>query len=405
MSESTITPVPSSAPAPVAVATPSATPTISLADITSSTGTLTTTTTSSLTTPTPVDSNGTIDTQIANLPAEQRDQIMSQAASINLLDPSIDQSYGRDVQRASTTTADRILETVRSKDTGQAGALLQDMLGVIDRENLWSVSKIPLLGNLLNSANAIRRKYQKVSSQIDDITGQLEEQQSKMISDISMFEQLYAANAETYRNLKTTVLAGKKALADFRANQLPQLEAEAANNPDPMAGQTLKDFKDKLNRFEKHLDDLDRVSIVSLQSAPQIKIIQNADKTIADKINTTISTTIPVWKSQMVIALGLENQRKALELQQKADDVTNRMIAQNAKALHQGAVAAEKANQRSVIDIETLQSANNELIATLKDTMEIQRKGHADRQAAEVKMRQLESQLKSALIENAQQMR
>lgn len=399
MSESTIT------PAPVAVATPSATPTISLADITSSTGTLTTTTTSSLTTPTPVDSNGTIDTQIANLPAEQRDQIISQAASINLLDPSIDQSYGRDVQRASTTTADRILETVRSKDTGQAGALLQDMLGVIDRENLGSVSKIPLLGNLLNSANAIRRKYQKVSSQIDDITGQLEEQQSKMISDISMFEQLYAANAETYRNLKTTVLAGKKALADFRANQLPQLEAEAANNPDPMAGQTLKDFKDKLNRFEKHLDDLDRVSIVSLQSAPQIKIIQNADKTIADKINTTISTTIPVWKSQMVIALGLENQRKALELQQKADDVTNRMIAQNAKALHQGAVAAEKANQRSVIDIETLQSANNELIATLKDTMEIQRKGHADRQAAEVKMRQLESQLKSALIENAQQMR
>lgn len=405
MSESTITPVPSSAPAPVAVATPSATPTISLADITSSTGTLTTTTTSSLPTPTPVDSNGTIDTQIANLPAEQRDQIISQAASINLLDPSIDQSYGRDVQRASTTTADRILETVRSKDTGQAGALLQDMLGVIDRENLGSVSKIPLLGNLLNSANAIRRKYQKVSSQIDDITGQLEEQQSKMISDISMFEQLYAANAETYRNLKTTVLAGKKALADFRANQLPQLEVEAANNPDPMAGQTLKDFKDKLNRFEKHLDDLDRVSIVSLQSAPQIKIIQNADKTIADKINTTISTTIPVWKSQMVIALGLENQRKALELQQKADDVTNRMIAQNAKALHQGAVAAEKANQRSVIDIETLQSANNELIATLKDTMEIQRKGHADRQAAEVKMRQLESQLKSALIENAQQMR
>lgn len=405
MSESTITPVPSSTPAPVTVATPSATPTISLADITSSTGTLTTTTTSNLTTPTPVESNGTIDTQIANLPAEQRDQIMNQAASINLLDPSIDQSYGRDVQRASTTTADRILETVRSKDTGQAGALLQDMLGVIDRENLGSVSKIPLLGNLLNSANAIRRKYQKVSSQIDDITGQLEEQQSKMISDISMFEQLYAANAETYRNLKTTVLAGKKALADFRANQLPQLEAEAANNPDPMAGQTLKDFKDKLNRFEKHLDDLDRVSIVSLQSAPQIKIIQNADKTIADKINTTISTTIPVWKSQMVIALGLENQRKALELQQKADDVTNRMIAQNAKALHQGAVAAEKANQRSVIDIETLQSANNELIATLKDTMEIQRKGHADRQAAEVKMRQLESQLKSALIENAQQMR
>ena len=135
-----------------------------------------------------------------------------------------------------------------------------------------------------------------------------------------MYDTMYTQNAQQYRELKMTVLAGKKALADFNANQLPALEAEAAASGDAMQAQVLKDFKSKLDRFAKRLDDLDRISVVTLQTAPQIKIIQNADQTIVDKIDTTISTTIPVWKSQMVIALGLSNQRKALDLQNKADD-------------------------------------------------------------------------------------
>ena len=201
-----------------------------------------------------------------------------------------------------------------------------------------------------------------------------------------------------------TVLAGKKALADFNANQLPALEAEAAASGDAMQAQVLKNFKSKLDRFAKRLDDLDRISVVTLQTAPQIKIIQNADQTIVDKIDTTISTTIPVWKSQMVIALGLSNQRKALDLQNKADDVTNKLLARNAAALHQGAVDAEKANQRSVVEIDTLEKINAELIATLKETVQIQKEGKANREAAQVKMRQIESDLKNALLENAQQM-
>lgn len=138
--------------------------------------------------------------------------------------------------------------------------------------------------------------------------------------------------------------------------------------------------------------------------SPQIKIIQNADQTIVDKIDTTISTTIPVWKSQMVIALGLSNQRKVLDLQNKADDVTNKLLARNAAALHKGAVDAEKANQRSVVEIDTLEKINAELIATLKETVQIQKEGEANREAAQVKMRQIESDLKNALLENAQQM-
>lgn len=232
----------------------------------------------------------------------------------------------------------------------------------------------------------------------------LQSAQAKLVADISMYDTMYTQNAQQYRELKMTVLAGKKALADFNANQLPALEAEAAASGDAMQAQVLKDFKSKLDRFAKRLDDLDRISVVTLQTAPQIKIIQNADQTIVDKIDTTISTTIPVWKSQMVIALGLSNQRKALDLQNKADEVTNKLLARNAAALHKGAVDAEKANQRSVVEIDTLEKINAELIATLKETVQIQKEGEANREAAQVKMRQIESDLKNALLENDQQM-
>lgn len=232
----------------------------------------------------------------------------------------------------------------------------------------------------------------------------LQSAQAKLVADISMYDTMYTQNAQQYRELKMTVLAGKKALADFNANQLPALEAEAAASGDAMQAQVLKDFKSKLDRFAKRLDDLDRISVVTLQTAPQIKIIQNADQTIVDKIDTTISTTIPVWKSQMVIALGLSNQRKVLDLQNKADDVTNKLLARNAAVLHKGAVDAEKANQRSVVEIDTLEKINAELIATLKETVQIQKEGEANREAAQVKMRQIESDLKNALLENAQQM-
>ena len=230
----------------------------------------------------------------------------------------------------------------------------------------------------------------------------LQSAQAKLVADISMYDTMYTQNAQQYRELKMTVLAGKKALADF--NDLKVGDEITAASGDAMQAQVLKNFKSKLDRFAKRLDDLDRISVVTLQTAPQIKIIQNADQTIVDKIDTTISTTIPVWKSQMVIALGLSNQRKALDLQNKADDVTNKLLARNAAALHKGAVDAEKANQRSVVEIDTLEKINAELIATLKETVQIQKEGEANREAAQVKMRQIESDLKNALLENAQQM-
>ena len=350
------------------------------------------------------DAKLTPDQQIAKLPEADQQQIAQMAQSINLTQQGIESSYGKDVQRATSSFADEILSETRSKDTGEAGELLSTMLVTIDEAELGGFRKLPIIGQVAVSIDKLRRRYQKVDSQIDDIVAKLETAQARLVADISMYNTMYDQNAQQYRDLKLTVLAGKKALADFNATQLPALEAEAAKSGDPMQAQVLKDFKSKLDRFAKRLDDLDRISVVTLQTAPQIKIIQNADQTIVDKIDTTISTTIPVWKSQMVIALGLSNQRKALDLQNKADDVTNKLLQKNATALHQGAVDAEKANQRSVVEIETLEKINNELIATLKDTVQIQKQGKANREAAEGKMRQLEADLKQALIDNARAM-
>ena len=324
------------------------------------------------------------------------------AASIDFRKDGIESSFGRDAQLSMSDFADNVLAKSRSKDTGDAGELLRELLGTVDDAELKGVKQVPIIGQVVVSIDKLRRRYQKVAPQIDEIVGKLERAQAQMVRDIALYDTMYDKNVEQYRQLKVDVAAGKTALADFHANTLPSIEAEVQASNDPMSAQVLKDFKDKLERFAKRLDDLDRVSVVSLQMAPQIKILQSADKTISDKIDTTISTTIPLWKSQMVIALGLANQRKALDLQHEVDETTNKLLKANAAALHQGAVDAERANHRDSVDIETLQQVNQQLIATLRETMQIQQDGRAKREAAEGQMRQIESDLKQALLENAQ---
>lgn len=338
------------------------------------------------------------------LTPKEQEQANKLAASIDFTKDGIESSYARDAQLSMSDFADNVLAKVSNKDDGEAGKLLSDLLTTVDEADLGGVKNVPIIGQVMVSIDKIRRRYEKVAPQVDEIVERLERNQAQMVSDIAMYDTMYEKNVAQYRQLKIDIAAGRKALDDFRANQLPGLEEEAKTSNDPMSAQVLKDFKDKLDRFDKRLDDLDRVSVVSLQMAPQIKILQNADRSISDKIDTTISTTIPLWKSQMVIALGLENQRRALELQNKVDDTTNKMLRANAEALHQGAIDAEKANQRGVVDIETLQEVNDKLIATLKETVQIQQEGKAARAQAEGQMRQIESDLKQALLENAASM-
>lgn len=333
-------------------------------------------------------------------PADQQ-RARELAATIDFTKSGIESTYARDAQRSMSDFADNVLAKTSNKATGEAGALLRELLVDVESAELSGVKQIPIIGKVVVGIDKLRRTYQKVAPQVDEVVEKLERAQAQMIADIAMYDTMYQRNVDQYRSLKVYIAAGRQALADFRAEQLPALEAEAASTGDAMGAQVLKDFKDKLDRFDKRLDDLDRVSIVSLQMAPQIKLLQNADKSISDKIDTTISTTIPLWKSQMVIALGLANQRAALDLQNHVDDTTNKLLRANAEALQQGAVDAERATQRGSVDIETLEEVNKRLIDTLNETIKIQQEGRAAREDAAGRMRQIESDLKTALLEAA----
>lgn len=336
------------------------------------------------------------------LSPEDQQRVNELARSIDFMKGGIESSYARDAQRSMTDFADTVLAKTANKSAGEAGELLRELLANVEDAELSGIKQVPIIGKVVVSIDKLRRTYQKVAPQVDEIVEKLERAQAQMVADIAMFDTMYNRNVEQYRTLKISVAAGRQALAAFRAEQLPGLEAEARESGDAMDAQVLKDFKDKLERFDKRLDDLDRVSVVALQMAPQIKLIQNADKSISDKIDTTISTTIPLWKSQMVIALGLSNQRAALDLQRSVDDTTNKLLHANAEALEQGAVDAERANQRGSVDIETLEEVNQRLISTLKQTVQIQQEGRAARVEAENRMRKIEGDLKTALLENAQ---
>lgn len=336
------------------------------------------------------------------LSPEDQQRVNELARSIDFMKGGIESSYARDAQRSMTDFADTVLAKTANKSAGEAGELLRELLADVEDAELSGIKQVPIIGKVVVSIDKLRRTYQKVAPQVDEIVEKLERAQAQMVADIATFDTMYTRNVEQYRTLKISVAAGRQALAAFRAEQLPGLEAEARESGDAMDAQVLKDFKDKLERFDKRLDDLDRVSVVALQMAPQIKLIQNADKSISDKIDTTISTTIPLWKSQMVIALGLSNQRAALDLQRSVDDTTNKLLRANAEALEQGAVDAERANQRGSVDIETLEEVNQRLISTLKQTVQIQQEGRAARVEAENRMRKIEGDLKTALLENAQ---
>lgn len=337
---------------------------------------------------------------VALSPEDQR-RAQEIARTIDFTKAGIESTYARDAQRSLSDFADNVLAHTSNKATGEAGELLRELLAEVEGAELSGIKEIPIIGKVVVGIDKLRRTYQKVAPQVDEVVEKLERAQAQMVADIAMYDTMYERNVEQYRALKVYIAAGKDALARFRADALPALEAEAASSGDAMGAQVLKDFKDKLDRFEKRLDDLDRVSVVSLQLAPQIKLLQNADKSISEKIDTTISTTIPLWKSQMVIALGLANQRAALDLQKSVDDTTNKLLRANAEALQQGAVAAEEATQRGSVDIETLEEVNQRLIDTLHETIRIQQEGRAARADAEGRMRRIESDLKAALLEQA----
>lgn len=292
---------------------------------------------------------------------------------------------------------------MRNKDSGYVGELMSDLVikvkevGVDELDDGF-LDKIPFINNAARALKKFIQRYEKLEVQIDQIEHELEQARMAMLKDITVFDGLFEKNLEYFRDLQVYIVAGEEKLAELRDQTIPALRAEAQAKGDAMSAQVVRDFEDTVNRFEKKVHDLKLSKTIAIQTAPQIRLIQNNDKVLVDKIQTAILSTIPLWKSQIVIALGLERQRNVLELQRSVTDATNELLTKNAELLRQNSVDVARESERGVVDLETLKKVNSDLITTIEETIKIQRQGREARLDAERELAGIEDQLKQTLL-------
>lgn len=346
-----------------------------------------------------------IETERFQFTPEEKQRIEEIRKSINFTDSQAVIQYGVGAQRALADFSDSVLNHVRNKDTGQAGNLLADLvvqvksLDVTKSEGSGLLGKIPFLKEAKNSIEKLKERYAKVEVQIDRIEGELEKARMVMLKDIGMFDTMYQKNLEYFRELQLYIAAGEEEMVKMRNETIPSLREEAARSGDPMDAQLVNDFEDTVNRFEKKIHDLKLSRTIAIQSAPQIKLIQNNDKLLVDRIQTAIVNTIPVWKSQIVIALGLYRQEKTLKLQQEVMNTTNELLKKNSEMLKNTTIDTAKISEKGIVEIETLRKVNGDLIQTIEETLKIQQEGRIRRQNAEQELLKLEDELKNKLME------
>lgn len=344
-----------------------------------------------------------IRTQVEVLTPVQRARVEELKNSINLMDSQTTIQYGVGAQRNISSFSDHILAQVRSKDSGYVGELMSELVlkvkdAGVDLLEDGPLDKIPFLKNASRAVKRFMQRYEKLEVQIDHIEQQLEQARMQMLKDITMFDGLYEKNLEYFQELQIYIAAGEEKLKELREITLPRLHAEASAKGDPMSAQAVRDFEDTVNRFEKKIHDLKLSKTIAIQTAPQIRLIQNNDKMLVDKIQTAVLSTIPLWKSQIVIALGLHRQESVLKMQRSVSDATNTLLTKNAELLRQNSTEVAKESERSIVDLETLKKVNADLISTIEETIKIQQEGRAARQGAEAELLGIEQQLKQALL-------
>ncbi|MBP3730723.1 MAG: toxic anion resistance protein [Mailhella sp.] len=333
------------------------------------------------------------------------------ANEINFNDPNLTLSYGAKTMREISEFADSLLGNVRVKDSGPVGQNLAELMtqvkGVdiskMTRQEKSFLESLPIIGKLFDKVAKTRVQFDTVLNQIEGISKKLEESQFTLLKDIQVLDQLYDHNKSFYEELSAYIQAGEARLAEAREKELPPLEEEAKNAPDSLAAQNLRDYADKLNRFERRLHDLKLSRTITLQTAPQIRMIQNNDQTLAEKIQTSILATIPIWKNQMVLALSINSQRNAAALQKQVSDTTNELLTKNAEMLHDSTVATAREVERSIVDVESLKTVHEKLLSTIEETMAIATEGRERRRAAEQELTSMEENLKQSLIALANQ--
>lgn len=308
--------------------------------------------------------------------------------------------YGAGTQKKMADFSDEALNNVRAQDLGEVGDLITNVVGEL--RGFDAEEEKGLFGFFRKQSNRIenlKNRYDKAESNIEKITDVLEKHQLRLLKDSAMMDKMYQQNLNYFKELSMYILAGKKKLAEVRSGKLAELENKARLSGLPEDAQAAKDLDEKCNRFEKKLHDLELTRTISMQTAPQIRLVQNNDTMMVEKIQTTLVNTIPLWKSQMVIALGIAHSTEAAQAQREVTDVTNELLRKNAEALHLASVETAKESERGIVDLETLKKTNADLIQTLDDVMKIQQEGRAKRQAAEVEMARMETELKNKLLE------
>ena len=340
---------------------------------------------------------------------EDREKAASIKENLDLMDSQACLQFGTAAQRSIAEFTDQILSQVRAKDSGYVGELLGELLAELKEVDVTDpgndegfLAKIPFLKSAKNKAEKLISRYEVLKVQVDRIEAKLEQARMEMLKDIGMFDMMYEKNLEYFRNLNLYIAAGEEKIEELQREELPRLRKEAADSGDPMAAQLVHDFEENAGRFEKKIHDLKLSRTIAIQTAPQIKLIQNNDKLLVDKIQTATLNTIPIWKSQIVIALGLGKQQKVLKLNQEISETTNELLARNAQLLKTNTVETAREAQRGVVDVETLKKTNQDLIETIRETLRIQQEGRKKRREAEAELTRLEDQLKEALTGKTQ---
>ena len=321
---------------------------------------------------------------------------------IDLNDSGIVLQYGSAAQKKIADFSDNALEGVRTKDLGEVGNMIIDLVAELKGFNIEPEEKKGFFSIFKKAGSGIAKlktKYDKAEVNVDRITGVLEDHQNQLLTDIVMLDKMYENNLSYFKELTMYILAGKKKLEQERATTLIELEEKAKTSGLAEDAQAANDFANLCDRFEKKLHDLEMTRTISIQMAPQIRLIQNGDTLMAEKIQSTINNTIPLWKNQMVLALGLAHSKAAVEAQREVSDLTNELLKKNAEDLKTGTVAIAEESERSIVDIETVRYTNEQLISTLDEVLRIADEGRAKRLAAENEMIMIENELKTKLLD------
>lgn len=334
------------------------------------------------------------------LTAEEQEMVDSFASKIDVENTAQIMQYGAGTQKKMADFSDEALKNVKSQDLGEVGDLLTDVVGEL--RGFDAEEEKGLFGFLKKQANKIenlKNKYDKAEANVEKIMDSLEKHQVRLLKDSAMLDKMYQQNLLYFKGLSMYILAGRKSLLEVRNGKLKDLEEKARVSGLPEDAQAAKDLDSKCSRFEKKIHDLELTRMISLQTAPQIRLVQNNDIMMAEKIQTTLVNTIPLWKSQMVLALGIAHSTEAASAQRQVSDVTNELLKKNAETLHMASVETAKESERGIVDMETLKKTNAELIQTLDDVMKIQKEGRLKRQTAEAEMQRMENELKAKLLE------